>query len=60
MTFIWFKQAYDWIITIIEMIKSSAIHRRVAARLKAVKEWLKTGYSGPGYLFKSFSKSSKV
>jgi len=41
MTFGWFKQAYDLVISIIEKIKSSAIHQSIAARLKAVKEWLK-------------------
>ncbi|WP_024299337.1 hypothetical protein [Methylomicrobium lacus] len=41
MTFGWFKQAYDIVISIIEKIKSSAIHQSIAARLKAVKEWLK-------------------
>ncbi|MEC4748768.1 hypothetical protein [Methylomicrobium sp. Wu6] len=41
MTFGWFKRAYDFIILIIEKIKASAIHQSIAARLKAVKEWLK-------------------
>jgi len=41
MAFGWFKQAYDIVISIIEKIKSSAIHQSIAARLKAVKEWLK-------------------
>jgi len=41
MTFGWFKQAYDLILLIIERIKASAIHQSIAAKLKAVKEWLK-------------------
>jgi len=41
MTFGWFKQAYDIVISIIERIKLSAIHQSIAVRLKAVKEWLK-------------------
>jgi len=41
MSFVWFKQAYDVLVSIIEKIKSSSIHRRIAARLKAVKAWLK-------------------
>jgi len=57
MSFYWFKQAYDGIITIIEMIKSSAIHRRVAARLKAVKEWLKNRLFRPRlFIQKLFEK----
>ena len=46
MTFGWFKQAYDLIISIIEKIKMSSIHQRIAARLKSVKEWLKIQLSG--------------
>ena len=46
MTFDWFKQAYDLIISIIEKIKMSSIHQRIAARLKSVKEWLKIQLSG--------------
>lgn len=41
MTFGWFKQAYDIVISIIEKIKMSSIHQRIATRLKSVKEWLK-------------------
>lgn len=41
LTFGWFKQAYDSLMSIIEKIKSSAIYRRISARLNAVKEWLK-------------------
>lgn len=47
MTFDWFKQAYDLLISIIEKIKSSAIHQRVVGKLKVVKEWLKIRLSGP-------------
>ena len=47
MTFVWFKQAYDLVISIIVKIKMSAIHQRVVARLKLVKEWLKIRLSGP-------------
>ena len=46
MTFGWFKQAYDLIISIIEKIKMSSIHQRIAAKLKPVKEWLKIQLSG--------------
>ena len=41
MTFDWFKQAYDFVISIIDMIKRSAVHQRIAARLKSIKEWFK-------------------
>jgi hypothetical protein len=41
MTFGWFKQGYDALISNIEKIKLSSIYRRISARLKAVKEWLK-------------------
>lgn len=47
MTFGWFKRAYELILWSIEKIKSSAIHQRIAARLKAVKEWLKILSSRP-------------
>jgi hypothetical protein len=46
MTFDWFKQAYELIISIIEKIKMSSIHQRIAARLKSAKEWLKIQLSG--------------
>jgi hypothetical protein len=46
MTFVWFKQSYDSLISIIEKIKMSSIHQRIAARLKSVKEWLKIRLSG--------------
>jgi hypothetical protein len=41
MTFGWFKRSYELIMLIIEKIKHSAIHQRIAARLKQVKAWLK-------------------
>jgi len=41
MTFVWFKQAYDLLVLIIEKIKLSSIHQRIAANLKLIKEWLK-------------------
>jgi hypothetical protein len=41
MTFEWFKQAYDLVISVIVKIKMSSIHQRIAARLKSIKEWLK-------------------
>jgi hypothetical protein len=41
MTFGWFEQTYELILMIIEKIKHSAIHQRIAARLKQVKAWLK-------------------
>ena len=47
MSFYWFKQAYDGTMAIIELIKSSAIYRRVAARLKAVKEWVNNRLFSP-------------
>jgi hypothetical protein len=47
MSFGWFQQAYDQIIVIIEKIKLSFIHQRIAARLKAVNEWLKIRLHGP-------------
>jgi len=47
MTFGWFKQAYDLVISIIVKIKMSAIHQRVVARLKLAKKWLKIRLSGP-------------
>ena len=47
MTFEWFKQAYDLVISIIVKIKMSSIHKRIAARLKSVKEWLKIRLYSP-------------
>ena len=47
MTFEWFKQAYDLVISIIVKIKMSSIHQRIAARLKSVKEWLKIRLYSP-------------
>jgi hypothetical protein len=41
MTFGWFKQTYGLILLIIEKIKLSAIHQRIAAKLKRIKAWLK-------------------
>ncbi|MGJ0485578.1 MAG: hypothetical protein ACR65R_13775 [Methylomicrobium sp.] len=41
MTFEWFKKTYDLAILVIEKIKLSAIHQSIAAKFKAVKEWLK-------------------
>jgi hypothetical protein len=41
MTFGWFEQTYELILMIIEKIKHSAIHQRIAARIKQVKAWLK-------------------
>jgi hypothetical protein len=41
MTFGWFERSYELIMLIIEKIKLSAIHQRIAARLKQVKAWLK-------------------
>jgi hypothetical protein len=41
MTFGWFERSYELILMIIEKIKLSAIHQRIAARLKQVKAWLK-------------------
>jgi hypothetical protein len=41
MTFGWFKRSYELIMLIIEKIKHSAIHQRIAARLKQVKAWLR-------------------
>jgi hypothetical protein len=41
MTFGWFKQSYELILLIIEKIKLSDIHQRIATRLKQVKAWLK-------------------
>jgi hypothetical protein len=40
-TFVWFKRSYELILLIIEKIKLSAIHQRIAARLKQVKAWLR-------------------
>ena len=47
MTFEWFKQAYDLVISVIVKIKMSAIHQRIVARLKSVKEWLKIWLYSP-------------
>jgi hypothetical protein len=47
MTFEWFKQTYDLVISIIVKIKMSSIHQRIAARLKSVKEWLKIRLYSP-------------
>ena len=47
MTFEWFKQAYDLVISVIVKIKMSSIHQRIAARLKSVKEWLKIRLYSP-------------
>jgi hypothetical protein len=41
MTFGWFERCYELILLIIERIKHSAIHQRMAARIKQVKAWLK-------------------
>jgi hypothetical protein len=46
-SFGWFKKTYDSVITMIEKIKMSAIHQRVKAKLKSVKEWLKIRLSRP-------------
>lgn len=59
MTFVWFKQAYDLLISIIEKIKSSSIHQRIAARLKAVKEWLKIRLPGPRLYIKKLMETLK-
>jgi hypothetical protein len=40
MTFGWFKQTYELILLIIEKIKLSAVHQRIAAKLKRIKVWL--------------------
>ena len=47
MTFEWFEQAYDFVMSIIVKIKMSSIHQRIAARLKSVKEWLKIQLYSP-------------
>ena len=47
MTFEWFEQAYDFVMSIIVKIKMSSIHQRIAARLKSVKEWLKIRLYNP-------------
>ena len=47
MTFEWFEQAYDFVMSIIVKIKMSSIHQRIAARLKSVKEWLKIRLYSP-------------
>ena len=47
MTFEWFKQTYDLVISIIVKIKMSSIHQRIAVRLKSVKEWLKIRLYSP-------------
>ncbi len=59
MTFVWFKQAYDLLISIIEKIKSSSIHQRIAARLKSVKEWLKIRLPGPRLYIKKMMETLK-
>jgi hypothetical protein len=41
MTFDWFKQVYDFVMSIILKIKMSSIRQRIVARLKSVREWLK-------------------
>jgi hypothetical protein len=41
MTFGWFERCYELILLIIERIKHSTIHQRMAARIKQVKAWLK-------------------
>jgi hypothetical protein len=41
LTFGWFERSYELIMLIIEKIKHSDIHQRIAARLKQVKAWLK-------------------
>lgn len=45
LTFNWFKQAYEFVISIIDRIKLSSIHQRIAARFKIVKEWFKSRLS---------------
>lgn len=47
MTFGWFKQSYELLMRVIDKIKASAIHRRIIARLKSVKAWLKSRLTGP-------------
>jgi hypothetical protein len=59
MTFGWFQKAYELIILIIEKIKSSAIHQSIAARLKAVKEWLKILLSRPRLYIHRFMDALK-
>ena len=56
-TFGWFRQTYDVVIASIDTIKTSAIYRRVAARIKSVKDWLKDPLSGPSLVMhKLFEK----
>ena len=57
MTFGWFKQAYDLVITIMEKIKSSAIYQRISARIKAVKEWLIIRLAGPRLYIKKLMEA---
>jgi hypothetical protein len=47
MTLEWFNKAYDFFMSIIVKIKMSAIHQRIVARLKSVKEWLKIWLYSP-------------
>jgi len=44
---------------IIEKIKSSSIHQRIAARLKSVKEWLKIRLPGPRLYIKTLIETLK-
>ncbi|MGR8952691.1 MAG: hypothetical protein ACU83V_09785, partial [Gammaproteobacteria bacterium] len=41
MTFGWFERVYELIMSIIQRIKSSAIHQSVAAKFRSIKKWLK-------------------
>lgn len=59
MTFVWFKQSYELLISVIEKIKMSAIHQRIAARLKSVKEWLKIRLPGPKNYIKRLMETLK-
>jgi hypothetical protein len=56
-TFDWFKQGYDVVIASIDMIKTSAIYRRVTAQIKLVRAWFSKRFSRPGLLLhKLFEK----
>ncbi|MGJ0515577.1 MAG: hypothetical protein ACR65O_07500 [Methylomicrobium sp.] len=59
MTFGWFERSYELILLIIEKIKLSAIHQRIAARFKQVKAWLKIRLYRPRLYIRRFIEALK-
>ncbi len=59
-TFGWFKQGYDVVIASIDMIKTSAIYRRVTAQIKLVRAWFsKRFFQAQAFATQAFRKTEK-